>query len=204
VAKQSPNAFIALLRAVNVGGRNLVPMEALRRICESLGLADVRTLLQSGNAVFRSGGRETSAVEAAIEREIERTLHVRTVAFVRTAKQWETIVERNPFPDEARIDPSRLALVLTKRPPAAAALDAFVASVAGPEVVRVEGGQVYVFYANGFGRSRLTIDVIERRMGTPVTARNWNTVVNLGARAQDEPSKCTGAPIMVHEGSEDC
>src|SRR4051812_20283268 len=99
--------YVALFRAVNVGGNGMLAMADLRSVLAGLGYSDVVTILQSGNAVF--GAREQSAalVGKAIETTIAERLGVSPDVMVRSATEWEMIVERNPFPHEAKVDPSR-------------------------------------------------------------------------------------------------
>src|SRR5262245_27436062 len=99
---------IALLRAINVGGNAKVAMSDLRDFVASLGFADVQSLLQTGNLVFRGGRQSGAALEEVLETEAAKRLGLETDFFVRTAKEWETIVARNPFRDEAHSDPSHL------------------------------------------------------------------------------------------------
>jgi uncharacterized protein (DUF1697 family) len=170
---------IALLRAINVGGRGKVAMSDLRDFFTELGFSDVRTLLQTGNVVFRSDDRSGSELERELETEAAKRLDLRTGFLVRTADEWERVVERNPFPDEARDDPSHLLVMFLKNAPAHAAVEALQAAVKGREVIRVDGPHAYITYPDGIGTSRLTNAVIESNLGTRGTGRNWNTVLKL-------------------------
>lgn len=172
---------IALLRAVNLGAHNAVSMAKLREFLADLGLREPTTLLQSGNAVFRSGKRTPSALERLLETEATRTLGLTTAFFVRSAREWRAIVAANPFRDAAQRDPSHLVLLCLKAAPAPAAVAGLQASIAGREVVRAVGRQAYVVYPDGIGRSKLTIRVIEKKLGSSGTGRNWNTVLKLAA-----------------------
>lgn len=174
---------IALLRAVNVGGRIRVAMSELRELAGALGLADARTLLQSGNLVFRSDGTRGSALERRLEEETARRLGVRTDYLVRSAAEWRTAIARNPFPDEAKRDPGHLLVVFLKEAPGKASVEALRAAIAGPEVVGAAGKQAYIVYPAGIGRSKLTSALIEGKLGTRGTARNWNSVLKLAALA---------------------
>ncbi len=174
-----PNVHIALLRGVNVGGHRKVAMADLRSLLQALGFEDVRTLLQSGNAVFRSAGPSGVRLERLLEDEAKRRLGLDTAFLVRTAAEWDEAIARNPFPEAARRDPAHLLVMFLKAAPAGAAVRALRAAIAGREAVRAEGRHAYLVYPDGIGRSRLTIDVIERHLGTRGTARNWNTVLKL-------------------------
>lgn len=172
---------VGLVRGINVGGRNLVGMADLRRLGERLGLEDVRTLLQSGNLVFRTEARETAEVERRLEAEAGKRLGLRTPAFfVRTADEWAAIVRKNPFPVEAARDPGHLLLVALKAAPRPASVAALRAAIPGRETVAVKGRDAYFFYPDGVGRSKLTPGLIEKHLAAgPGTARNWNTVLKL-------------------------
>jgi len=160
---------VALLRAVNVAGHQPLLMAGLRTFFEELGLSDVKTLVNSGNVVFN--GKTT---EEQLEREAKKRLSLATDFFVRTPAQWAEIVDGNPFTREAVSDPGHLVVAVLKQ--AATALE-----WPGPEVIRVAGRHAYIFYPNGQGRSKLTNVVIEKKLGTRGTARNWNTVLKIAA-----------------------
>jgi uncharacterized protein (DUF1697 family) len=171
--------YIALLRAINLAGKNMVAMSDLRSLLESLGFADVRSLLQSGNLVFTGGAKKGAALEEMLEREAKRQLELRSVFLVRTAKEWAEIVARNPFPKEAVSDPGHLVVILLQDAPAKASEPALQSAIKGREIVSVVGKQLYVVYPDGIGRSKLTNKLIEDKLGTRGTGRNWNTVLKL-------------------------
>jgi uncharacterized protein (DUF1697 family) len=172
---------VALLRAINVGGRNKIAMADLREMCESLGFAGAKTLLQSGNVVFKGDRRTGAGLERLLEGETQKRLGVSADYVVRTAGEWEAIVARNPFPKEAKSDPSHLVVMCLKEAAQAKDVKALQAAIKGPEVVRGDGKQLYITYPAGIGTSKLTITVIEKMVGTRGTARNWNTVLKLAA-----------------------
>jgi uncharacterized protein (DUF1697 family) len=175
---------IALLRGINVGGRNQVAMSGLRSLFAELGFPDTQALLQSGNLVFQSDRRTGSELENLLERETHKRLQVRTDYFVRTAAEWKEIVKNNPFRREARDDPSHLVVMFLKKAPATKDVEALQAAIKGPEIVRAEGKQAYIVYPQGIGRSKLTSALIDDRLGSRVTGRNWNTVLKLLSLAQ--------------------
>jgi uncharacterized protein (DUF1697 family) len=170
---------IALLRAVNVGGRGAVAMSDLRDFIAALGFKEARSLLQSGNLVFDAGWQAGPALERLLEREAAKRLALRTDFFVRNAKELEAIVSENPFRKEARDDPGHLVVMFLKEAADVDAVEALRAAIKGREVIRVAGRHLYVVYPDGIGRSRLTNAVIEGKLGTRGTGRNWNTVLKL-------------------------
>jgi uncharacterized protein (DUF1697 family) len=173
---------IALLRAVNLGAHNAVPMADLRDLLSRLGFGNVQSLLQTGNLVFQSAATGAK-LEALLENEATKRLKLETDFFVRSAREWEAIVTRNPFPREAARDPAHLLVTFLKEAPDPKRVKALQAAITGPEVVRTVGTQAYITYPNGIGRSRVTMALIERTLGTRGTGRNWNTVLKLGALA---------------------
>lgn len=175
--------YLALLRAVNVAGHRLVAMADLRDVVTDLGLADVRSILQSGNLVFRGRPRPTARLERVLESEAAKRLNLETDWFVRTAEEWSALVARNPFRAEARRDPGHLLVAFLKDAPGAKRVQALRAAITGREVVRVAGRQAYIVYPDGVGRSRLTTALIEKHLATRGTGRNWNTVLRLAAAA---------------------
>ena len=172
---------VALLRAVNVGGRNRVVMADLRKFFAHLGLESVQTLLQSGNVVFSSQSRAGKTLERTLEARFAARFGLEAAFFVRSARQWSDIVEKNPFSQEARKNPGKLAVVFLKRPASASAIRSLEGAITGNEYVSGARGHVYVVYSDGIGRSRLTASVIEKALGGPGTARNWNTILKLQA-----------------------
>jgi uncharacterized protein (DUF1697 family) len=179
-----PTTCIALLRGVNVGGRTMLPMATLRTFLEELGFDRPTTLLQSGNAVFRTSGPVTPALEARIEKAATR-LPVATTIFLRSSSEWRQLIDANPFEAEAASDPSHMVLICLKQPATPAAIDALRAAIRGPERVQLRGRELYAVYPDGMGRSKLTGAMIEKALGTRATARNWNTVLKLAALARD-------------------
>ncbi len=179
----SATTYVVLLRGINVGGHKQVAMADLRGLLTDLGFAEPRSLLQSGNLVFRSRARGSPPLERLLEKEAGKRLGLQIDFFVRTAAEWEAIIAQNPFPAEARRDPAHLAVMFLRDAPDSDALRALKAAVPGPEKLRAGGRQLYVVYPNGFARTRLTHALIEKKLRTRGTARNWNTVLKLGVLA---------------------
>jgi uncharacterized protein (DUF1697 family) len=170
---------VALLRAVNVGGTKAVAMPALCKLLTGLGFTDVKSLLQSGNLVFGCNGSAGAALEQKLEAAVATGLGVQTAFFVRSARDWNAIVAANPYPEAARDDPSHLVVMTFKAAPAAKEIAALRAAISGRETVTAIGKQLYAVYPDGIGTSKLTNAIIERKLGQPGTARNWNTVQKL-------------------------
>lgn len=172
---------IALLRAVNLAGHNKVAMHDLLELLARLGMRDTRSLLQSGNLVCRADLATTTQLERLLEDAAEERLGLKTDFFVRTPKDWKSIIAGNPFREEAERDPSHLLVMFLKDAPDRVAATALQKAITGREVVRVSGRHAYILYPDGIGRSRLTSLLIEKKLGTRGTGRNWNTILKLGA-----------------------
>jgi len=177
--------FVALLRGINVVGRNRVAMSDLRAFAELLGLAEPTTVLQSGNLVFGDKRRTAAALERLLEKENANHFEAAITYMVRSAKEWRAIVENNPFPKEANRDPGHLLMMALKAPAKASDVAALEAAIQGPEYVCAVEQQLYVVYPNGVGKSKLTHGLIEKKLRTRVTGRNWNTVLKLAELVRD-------------------
>jgi uncharacterized protein (DUF1697 family) len=173
--------FIGLLRAVNLGSHNKVAMADLRELLSTLGMKNPQSLLQSGNVVFESTTRATGPLEKLLEAAVAKQLGIDTPFCVRTAAEWHQAIADNPFPKEARRDPGHTILMCLKDAPPPAAVKALQDAIRDREVVKAKGRHAYFLYPDGMGRSRLTMTLIEKKLGTTGTARNWNTVLKLGA-----------------------
>jgi uncharacterized protein (DUF1697 family) len=173
---------ISLLRGVNLAGHNRIKMDALRTLYESLGLRDVQTYVQSGNVVFRTGGK--TVLEKKIEDRIEGTFGFRPAVVHRTCAEMREIVAANPFAGRTDIHPAKLLVVFLAGDPGAEAREN-VGRISGyPEEVRLNGRELYIYYPNGAGRPTMPASVIGRAVKVEGTARNWNTVTKLLEMAQ--------------------
>ena len=173
--------YVSLLRAVNVGGSGLIKMDALREAYEAVGLADARTLLQSGNVLFRSGLTDRPRLAKRIRQEIERRFDLQVEVIVRTLAEVASIVERGPVLSP-RADKSKLLVMFLSSVPDAASQEALKnwhKSKELEELLEIRGSEIYLYYPYGVGRSKLTSGVIESKLDTSGTARNWNTLIKL-------------------------
>jgi uncharacterized protein (DUF1697 family) len=169
--------LVALLRAVNVGGRKL-PMAELRALCGELGWKDVETYIQSGNIVFTAAG-PGGELERRLEEAIEARFGMGVPVMVRTASQWAVYVAANPFPKAAEEEPNRLMLLVSKNDPNGDAAGKLMERARGGESVKAAGGALWFHFPEGVGTSKLTPDAIDKAAGSPSTSRNWRTVVKL-------------------------
>jgi uncharacterized protein (DUF1697 family) len=179
-------SYIALLRGINVGGRNKVAMADLREFATGLGLSDVTTVLQSGNLVFRAAGKTSGALESLLEKETTKRLGLAADYIVRSAAELAKVVAANPFPRQAKDDPSHLVVMFLKSAITAKHVQAIEASIKGRETVSGTGQHLYIVYPDGIGDSKLTGASIESKLAARGTARNWNTILKLLTLAREQ------------------
>lgn len=167
--------YVALLRAVNVGGRNKVSMSTLRSVVESLGHRDVRTYIQSGNVVFTSTKSAKEVTPASIERAIEKKFGLDIDVILRSTAAMKRVVKANPF---SAADLSKVHVGFMAAKPKAATISKLEPDAFDPEAFAVKGSEVYFFLPNGMGRTKLPGHVLSR-LDIPTTVRTWSTVLKL-------------------------
>lgn len=172
--------YAALLRGINVGGNKKVPMADLRAMTAKLGFDDPKTLLQSGNLVFSAKSQPMSKLEELLEVATKKHIGVECSYLLRSADEWQKIVAANPFKAEAKADPAHLGVTFCREAPGPSALEALRAEVRGKEDFKAVGKELFVWYPDGMGTSKLALALSKNRLGTICTTRNWNTVMKVG------------------------
>jgi uncharacterized protein (DUF1697 family) len=175
--------FIALLRGINVGGHNKIPMSELRSLCGELGWVDVQTYIQSGNLVFRAGAAP-AILEGDLERAVQHRFGLSIHVIVRSATEWAAYVEGNPYPDASEREPNLVMLALSQAPPKQGALEGLRARAGGGERIELAGDALWIHYGGGMAKSKLLAGPLDRLVGSPVTTRNWRTVLKLDELAR--------------------
>lgn len=172
--------LIVLLRAVNVGGRNMIAMAALKALLAENGVPDVRTYVQSGNLVLDPAGRSPAEISTLISGLIEGHAGFRPAVIVRTAAEMADVLSRIPFPADA--SPSRVLVTFLQSDPEPAGLRT-LSTYEGPEQVVASGRELFIHYGEDMARSRLARLPLEKLLGTCGTARNLHTIRALVAMA---------------------
>lgn len=175
---------ICLLRGVNVGGVK-VPMAELKALAAGAGFGDPRTLLASGNLVVDSDA-DPQAVAERLEQVIEGHFGRRIDVIVRTPAQWAAMMDANPFSEHAADGGSKLLVMVMKNGVKPGAVEALRAFATGGERLEAAGGELFFWFPEGQGRSKLAQMAQPRLIGVG-TGRNWNTVVKLAAMAGVSP-----------------
>jgi uncharacterized protein (DUF1697 family) len=164
---------VSLLRGINVGGNNLIPMARLRSIYESLGCEDITTYLQSGNVVFRHKD-DPVAVAAGVAAAIRDEFGFEIRILGRTHRQLAKVVAADPFP---KAEPNRRIVLFLSEAPTAAIAKMYGHLHEGPDEAILIGEEIHV--PDGMGRTRLMATLTDRRLGVTSTGRNWRTVTRL-------------------------
>ncbi|GLZ41279.1 DUF1697 domain-containing protein [Actinokineospora sp. NBRC 105648] len=175
------SAYVALLRGVNVGGRAKIAMADLRSVLAGLGYGDVRTLLQSGNAVFTAAAKP-AAVAAAVESALETELGLTTRCLIRTGDELRAVIAAHPFAEVAD-NGSRMVAAFLSELPAAAVRAEHDPVALDPERIRLGDRVIYQWCPDGISEAPLMGPYVERKWKVVVTARNWNTVTKLADMA---------------------
>ncbi|MGI9264852.1 MAG: DUF1697 domain-containing protein [Gammaproteobacteria bacterium] len=177
------NTWIALLRGINVGGHNILPMAKLRQDLESLNLTNVRTYIQSGNVVFDSTARTASTLASKISRRIEQQYGFRPHLLILKGKDFLTAIESNPFP-AAVTDPKTLHFFFLAEPASGPDTRAMDDAKTSTERYKLTDSVLYLHAPDGIGRSRLAANA-EKLLGVVTTARNFRTVDRLASMVMD-------------------
>lgn len=176
---------IVLLRGVNVGGRNRVPMAALREALQEAGLGPSRTYLQSGNVVLDSAAKPAELAHDC-ERVIANRFELDIAVVVRTRAQLAKVVRHDPF-GEIADNPKLYQVSFCSAKPDKAAVEKLADSAVGEERLQAHGREIYAWFPDGVGRSRLAAQLSRQSLGVTVTARNWSTVLALLELADEQP-----------------
>jgi uncharacterized protein (DUF1697 family) len=170
---------ICLLRGVNVGGHHKIKMDVLRALCESIGLESPQTYIQSGNVVFTTKERNLKRLARRLEDAIESKVKFRPDVILRTAAELTETIAKNPFAKDRDLDPGKLLVTFLAEEPSIVARDELAKIKADPEEVKINGREIYIYFPNGMGRSKLPWPRIGKILGSTGTGRNWNTLHKL-------------------------
>jgi uncharacterized protein (DUF1697 family) len=167
-----------MLRGINVGQKTL-KMDRLRSLLEELGLAAVRTYVQSGNAVFETPQGSPVTVAKKIEKGILREFEFEVPVFIKTLEEMEKIACSNPFVKDKTVDQSKLHITFLSSTPDKDLIPGLAPLAAKSERFRVMNQEAYLYCPDGYGRTKLSNSNIERKLSVIGTTRNWRTVMTL-------------------------
>lgn len=170
-----PESRLALLRGINVGGKNMLPMRDLAGMFEEAGCENVRTFIQSGNVIFTAAGTVAKGLAGVVASKIEERFGYKVPVILRTAEQLRDVVSNNPFPGAEDI----LHVMFLADRPGAAKVAALDPKRSAPDVFIVRGSEVYLHLPVGVRDTKLTNAWFDSKLGTVSTGRNWRTVTKL-------------------------
>lgn len=178
--------YIILLRGINVTGHNIIKMADLRLLLTAMGLEQVTTYIQSGNIIFRSATPRGVDDEAAIAQTIFEHYGYTVQVMLLSKIELMQIFNSNPFLERPDIDIKKLAVAVMKTPPDPqdeVELQAFLANY--DEEFQIKGKWMYLYYPNGIGRSKMTTGLLEKKLKTATTTRNWRTISKLISMSEE-------------------
>jgi uncharacterized protein (DUF1697 family) len=189
-------AIICMLRGVNVGGHNKIQMNALRDLCGALKLECAQTYVQSGNVVFLSREKNLSLLSSRIQDAIESKFRFRPDVVLRTAAELRKVIGKNPFAGRKDVEPAKLLVVFLSTAPAKAARDTLAKFDTRGEELHFAGSELYIYFRNGMGQTKLSWPGLEKTLNSSFTGRNWNTVTKLLEMAEALPRRTGGDPSL--------
>jgi len=178
-------AFVSLFRGINVGGHHKIKMDELKDVHASLGFKDVFPYIQSGNVVFKSDDADVTRLQEQIEDGFEKRFGFHVQVIVRTSADLREIIDKNPFQGQPGKESKWVVVLFLATHPDETAQEDLLKTYVGPEELFITGKEVYIYYPNGIGRSKLSHSFLEKKLKTFGTARNWNTILQLQKLLQD-------------------
>lgn len=171
--------LVALLKGINVGGHKKISMQELRGLAETLGFTEVKTLINSGNLVLESGKITKVTVMHSLEKSIASHFGFPVDLIVRSKIEWKRYIRENPFSLVEKASPQSLHLGLSRGKLKAGVSTALVDRAVHGEKIVVVGDAIWIEFPEGVAKSKLTPRFLDQSAGSPVTLRNWNTVLKL-------------------------
>jgi uncharacterized protein (DUF1697 family) len=170
---------VCMLRGINVGGHNIVKMEALRALCSALKFRNAQTYVQSGNVVFETTETDMAAVHKRLAKGFAKEFGFQPTIILRSAQEIRSAMEGNPFAGRRNIEPDKLLVSFLERDPGdevRARVRSFKSEV---EEIRIDGREMYIYFPNGMARPKFSQAALDKVLQTPATGRNWNSVTRL-------------------------
>jgi uncharacterized protein (DUF1697 family) len=174
----STGVHVALLRGINVGGKNSLPMKDLAAMFNDAGCRDIRTYIQSGNVLFGANAKLAARIPELIAKAIADTVKLQVPVLVRSAEELGVVPKKNPFLKEGA-DIEALHVAFLADPPDGVRISELDAKRSPGDRFRVQGREIYLHLPNGVARTKLTNQYFDSKLATTSTMRNWKTVLKL-------------------------
>ena len=169
--------FIALLRGINVNGKNKILMAELRQSLAQRGLLNIKTVIQSGNIIFDVTPPTTPTLSDIIHDQIQKDFGLNISVIIRNHQQWQQIVSQNPFSQQVNLSSTLHVTFLEKKPDKSDLMT--LNDIKTDDQFYCDNRQIYLLCKNGYGRTKLTNNTIEKKLSMKATTRNWKTVAKL-------------------------
>ena len=170
--------YIALLRGINVSGKNKLPMADLQALCAALGWQQVQTYIQSGNVYFEADEADVDVLAKALAQAIQEKFGYKVPVLVRPRPYFQQLAEAHPALDE-QPDPKHLHVTLLAEAPTATAAASLEEQDWSPDRIWIKEKAAFLHCPNGYGRTKLTNGFLEKKLGVTATTRNWRTLQKL-------------------------
>ncbi len=174
-----------MLRGVNVGPHNRIKMDALRALYESLKFEDPRTYVQSGNVIFRTKEKNSAALAKKIQNAIERAFGCSPEVILRTTDELRKAIAASPFAASRNLEPGKILVTFLAGEPGPEARTTLLSLKSYPEEIHLKGRELYIYFPDGAGKSKLPWSKVEKLFQTTGTARNWNSVTKMLAIGEE-------------------
>lgn len=176
------NTYISLLRGINVGGHKRIKMEDLRKLYESLGFKNVQSYIQSGNVLFQTSESNRQKLITAIEQKIEHVYGYHVTIIIKTAEEVQAALKKVPFKN---IDESKLMIAFLSEKPSKPDMTPIEDVMIESEEAQLIGDVLYLYFPQGSARSKLSTNLIEKKLDVSSTIRNWRSTNKLLSMAQE-------------------
>lgn len=171
--------LICLLRGVNVGGHAKIKMDDLRKLFVSLKFQEPQTYVQSGNIIFKSSERDLTGTAVRIQQSIQKSFGCCPQVILRTPGELRAVIAANPFRKRKDIEPGKLLVFFLASDPAKDAAKSLAGLDIQPEELHLIGRELYIYFPNGAGKSKLPWARVDKALQTQGTGRNWNSVTKI-------------------------
>lgn len=171
--------YIAILRGINVSGKNIIRMAELAELLKGIGFENVQTYIQSGNVIFNYHESAPEVITATIQKMIFENFQFRVPVIVLTFGELEIVIAGNPFIDEPTVDKSKLHVTFLSKIPDLEKIEKALQILNPPDEIHAGEKAFYIYCPGGYGRTKFNNGFFEKKLGTIATTRNWNTTLEL-------------------------
>jgi uncharacterized protein (DUF1697 family) len=171
--------YISLLRGINVSGQKKIQMTELKSLYESLGFENITTYIQSGNVVFSSNENDELKLAKLISDKIREDFSYEVNVIIRSKEYWKDLIAKNPFLKKDNTDIKKMHVTILSQMPVKIEAEIFDQAKSDTEEYAIKEREIYLYFPDGYGRTKLSNNFIENKLKIAATTRNWNTVTKL-------------------------